>query len=357
MFLHRSPPMFILAGNYAHSNRSQSSLPKSSTSHKLHVHVHVRDRTHARSKRQITSSDDFRRSPATGQGTSRGSAVAPMPRCREFRNASGVCPVAFFLLLLPSNASAGVIARVSGPNQSEVSHASCGGNVHVYVTGTNIGTPFAPPQIRVGIHGDAECRVQGFTSSKTRLHCIIGPDALPPPRPVYTASAIEQQLPLYLVGSNGAHADCWHVGGINHGCFLTFDLGGTPRLARVLTPVLHPGSLLRVAGNGVDGGLTGAAKVAARLVRAAGELAVGCVSRYEDESPQAVQAAVAHSDERTFGCRLEQPSSGGVGTSSLAGFFNVSLAVLERQRGDAYTRLSTSQQADVANGVSFEAEL
>ena len=31
----------------------------------------------------------------------------------------------------------------------------------------------------------------------------------------------------------GRHADCWHVGGTNHDCFVRFDASGTPRLERV----------------------------------------------------------------------------------------------------------------------------
>ena len=86
--------------------------------------------------------------------------------------------------------------------------------------------------VLVGTKGDAECVVQGFTSSLTRLHCIIGAAGLPPPSLSYTSSGSFQDLPLYVIKA-GKGADCWHVGGANHGCFLRFDLGGTPRITQV----------------------------------------------------------------------------------------------------------------------------
>ena len=52
------------------------------------------------------------------------------------------------------------------------------------------------------------------------------------------------KLPLSLIKA-GRHADCWHVTGINYGCFLQFydkfDLGGTPRIVRPLTPTVQSG--------------------------------------------------------------------------------------------------------------------
>ena len=155
-----------------------------------------------------------------------------------------------------------VVRRVSGPDESEITHASAGGGVSVYLTGSALGTPFnprAPPRlpvsnvawvpnscgcrpdpgaaiVLVGTKGDAECVVQGFTSSLTRLHCIIGAAGLPPPSLSYTSSGSFQDLPLYVIKA-GKGADCWHVGGANHGCFLRFDLGGTPRITQVRSMV------------------------------------------------------------------------------------------------------------------------
>lgn len=232
----------------------------------------------------------------------------------------------FLLLAFVARSSAGVVTRVNGPADSEVTHASVGGNIHIYLTGTDIGTPFAPPSVRVGINGGAECIVQGFTSSRTRMHCIIGAAGLPAPRPVYSAGRVEQYLPLYVVGTDGAHADCWHVGGINHGCFLLFDVGGTPRLDRVLTTAVGAGGIIRVAGRGMDGGTSGTPTATLRLVRAEGGAAIGCASRYDAEN---TNVAVAYSDASRFGCRLEEGSDA---TGSLAGFFNLSLTLLRKCR-------------------------
>ena len=37
-----------------------------------------------------------------------------------------------------------VIQRVTGPDESEITHASVGGGVNVYLTGSALGTPFNP---------------------------------------------------------------------------------------------------------------------------------------------------------------------------------------------------------------------
>ena len=43
------------------------------------------------------------------------------------------------------------------------------------------------------------------------------------------------------VYKSGRLAQCWHVGGVNHDCFLRFDLGGTPRLDDVLRAPVSEG--------------------------------------------------------------------------------------------------------------------
>ena len=47
----------------------------------------------------------------------------------------------------------------------------------------------------MGINGDAECVVQGFTSSLARLHCIIDAAGLPLPT-TYNSAGDFQDLPL-----------------------------------------------------------------------------------------------------------------------------------------------------------------
>ena len=56
---------------------------------------------------------------------------------------------------------------------SELEWCASGGGTHVYISGTNLGTAFAPPAIYLGDKLEVECAVQPFTSSNNRLHCII----------------------------------------------------------------------------------------------------------------------------------------------------------------------------------------
>ena len=74
------------------------------------------------------------------------------------------------------------------------------------------------------------------------------------------------------------------MGGTNHGCFLRFDLGGTPRLTSLSTPMVQPGGLLRMTGHGIDGGLKGVAMVEGRLQQDATGTILGCFSRDEDQN-------------------------------------------------------------------------
>jgi hypothetical protein len=103
------------------------------------------------------------------------------------------------------------------------------------------------------------------------------------------------------------------VGGTNHGCFLRFDLGGTPRLTGVSTPMVQPGGLLRLTGHGIDGGLKGVAMVEGRLQQDASGTILGCFSRDEDQNGDTA-VALSHSDDTSFSCWLEPP---GAVTSSL----------------------------------------
>ena len=117
----------------------------------------------------------------------------------------------------------------------------------------------------------------------------------------------------YGIKPDGKHADCWHAGGTNHGCFLRFDLGGTPRITHVKTAVLQASAFLRIGGSGIDGGLLGAPNASARLHReyltnGPGSIKrdgtyVGCASRYDDtDSPSAAA--------RSSGSICASPSDG-----------------------------------------------
>ena len=48
------------------------------------------------------------------------------------------------LLLLVACAYCAVVQRVTGPDDAEITHASVGGGVSVYLTGSALGTPFNP---------------------------------------------------------------------------------------------------------------------------------------------------------------------------------------------------------------------
>ena len=61
------------------------------------------------------------------------------------------------VLLLPI-ARAAVVQDIWGTHRSEVLFASSGGGTHVYLSGTDLGSPFAPPTVVLGLRGQVECR-------------------------------------------------------------------------------------------------------------------------------------------------------------------------------------------------------
>ena len=166
------------------------------------------------------------------------------------------------------------------------------------------------------------------------------------------------------------------MGGINHGCFLRFDLGGTPRITQVKTAVLQASAFLRIGGSGIDGGLLGAPLAGAKLHReyltkGPGSIKgdgtyVGCASRYDDTDSPSAAVALGYTDSSSYSCKVEalkgawratptpphlypstpspphapsQPpdAARGLATGGLAaGFFNVSLEVFANHRGFAY---------------------
>ena len=283
-------------------------------------------------------------------------------------------PATLLMLGSVDLACAMVIQRVFGANNSEVMFASSGGGTHVYLAGTDLGSAFAPPQIFLGINAEAECVVQPFTSSRNRLHCIISAEGLPPPDLIYAAAGrfVERPLRVY----KGARlAQCWHVGSANHGCIIRFDVGAAPRVDRLLTPVLQSGGVVRLTGQGIDGGMRGAPGMIMTLFRGTGQLVVGacgekdcapsnmgmetigCMARTgssgDGVASQEFSSALAFSDATNFGCKLDSLAGGLTG-----GFFNFSLHSMDGQnRGDAYLGFSGSQRVDYASGNPFYAEL
>ena len=111
-------------------------------------------------------------------------------------------------------------------------------------------------------------KAQPFTSAKNRMHCIISAANAPAPSPDYSAGGEFVSLPLYVYHRSRL-AKCWHNGTLGGSCAVRFDIGGTPRVLRVLTQVMESGGTLRLSGNGIDGGLRGAQRLASTLYRGA----------------------------------------------------------------------------------------
>ena len=281
--------------------------------------------------------------------------------------------LAIVLAVQLPNVLAQVIQRIYGANLSEVGFASSGGGTHLYIVGSGIGSAFAPPSVFVGINADAECVVQPFTSTRNRLHCIVSAEGLPPPNVHYSLSPRFYSHPIRVL-KNGRLAQCWHVGGINHGCSLRYDLAGAPRVHRVVTSVLQSAGVVRLQGQGIDGGLNGQPGMIATLYRGQGQLVVGacgekdcapsnmgmqtigCLSRLTSGDGvlgQENAAALVHSDKNNFGCKLDALAGGLTG-----GFFNLSLHAMDSlRRGDAYLGFSTTRKVDLVTGNPFYVEM
>ena len=178
------------------------------------------------------------------------------------------------LLLLPF-AHAAVVKDIWGANRSEILFASSGGGTHVYLSGVDIGSAFAPPTVLIGTRGEIECAVQPFTSARNRMHCIISSANAPAPLSQYDPSGTFVSRPL-SVYARGQLAQCWHEGTTGADCAVRFDIGGTPRVLRVLTQTVEAGGTLRLSGEGIDGGLSGAQRLAAALYRGATPVLGAC---------------------------------------------------------------------------------
>ena len=243
-------------------------------------------------------------------------------------------------------------------------------------SGSDTGSAFAPPTVLLGQLGHVVCNVQPFTSAKNRMHCIISSENAPAPLLDYDANGSFVSLPL-LVYNRGRRAECWHEGRVGAPCAVRFDVGGTPRVLRVLTQTVESAGTLRLSGQGIDGGLQGAQRLAATLYRGAvpvlgacgekdcqasnmGAETLGCYSRPDaggngiSGGPEAFQAATVFSNSTRFGCILDQLAGGLTG-----GFFNVSLTSIadSHHRGDAYLGFLETKLIDVVTGGPCDADL
>jgi hypothetical protein len=273
------------------------------------------------------------------------------------------------ILYLPFARSA-VVKDIWGANRSELLYASSGGGTHVYFSGVDIGSAFAPPTILIGQQGKVACNVQPFTSAKNRMHCIISGENAPAPLPDYHPSGQFVSLPIMVV-VRGRPAECWHEGKVGADCQVRFDIGGSPRVLRVLTQTVESAGTLRLSGKGIDGGLRGAQRLAATLFRGAvpvlgacgekdcqasnmGAETLGCYSRPDaggdgvSGGAQDTLLATSFSDTTRFGCVLDRLAGGLPG-----GFFNISLSTIadEQHRGNAYLGFLATKLVDVSTGM------
>ena len=127
-----------------------------------------------------------------------------------------------------------------------------GGGSDIYITGTDLGTPFSPPTVLIGNYPNPEltpCTVKGFTSSATRIHCVVEARRLPAAPASQWGFAHTQKLTLHLL-VDGREAYCDngdnnHIAGTGLGdCRLTFDVGDTPLITTVSTPAVSEGALI-----------------------------------------------------------------------------------------------------------------
>ena len=212
------------------------------------------------------------------------------------------------------------------------------GGSHIFLIGTNLGSPFNAPYVFIG--SVARCDVQPFTSTKNRLHCIVNPHRLPPISIEHNPAGREVMLPL-RVFKGSRLAQCWHSDGPNTNCWVYFDAAASPRVDRILTPVLAAGSTVRVKGHGIDGGLSGDPTVYLTLYRGdtpavgvCGEkgcqassqstTSIGCNARLgsSDADSGVKPSATAYSDDKNFGCQLDDRR----GLEQASGFYKIAVA-------------------------------
>ena len=103
------------------------------------------------------------------------------------------------------------ITRIDGGGPDSL--LSVGGGSSLYITGTNLGDPvFNPPTVFISVNPDptpTPCLVQGFTSSTTRIHCIIQGTGLPAqPAGAWGADDKFKTLTLHVLNEEGKEAAC-----------------------------------------------------------------------------------------------------------------------------------------------------
>ena len=74
------------------------------------------------------------------------------------------------LLWIAALACSAVIHWITGIAQSEISHCSSGGGCHVFIRGTDLGSPFAPPTVVLGDAGQVSLECPGVPGSAFQIN-------------------------------------------------------------------------------------------------------------------------------------------------------------------------------------------
>jgi hypothetical protein len=260
------------------------------------------------------------------------------------------------VILLAHRAHAFSVLDIEGGGPS--SSLGVGGGSDLFVVGTDLGDPFNPPVVLVGNNPNPSmttCAVESFTSQSSRFHCIVGGEGLPTQDSNVGSWGRQHTKLLRLhVIVDGREAMCDNgkrIEGTGVGdCLLRFDVGATPLVTSISTPVIQSGELLRVRALSRESlGAQYGRNTTVQLVRGGGEL-VGCPMFEADtdnsfyEQPSGLAA-----DESVVGCRVESDPA------SVAGFFKVQIKSLEQNRGRALVAPSV-RRVDLASNTLYDVE-
>ena len=252
-----------------------------------------------------------------------------------------------------------------------------GGGSSIFVTGTDIGDPFNAPVVLIGNNPNplmTLCSVQSFTSTATRIHCVVDSTRLPALPAAQWGVSYAKQLSLHvLVGGRAAICDNGaNIGGTGIGdCRLTFDVGGTPLVESIHTPVISAaGAVLRLQArsrepylgaiaNSSDGdasivaGATNVTTVAIRLRR--GTSFAGCILLDEDAPyPMPLFHPLGPPltpDTHHVGCRVRAEAHDAAGFWDAVEMTDTTLA----NRGTAVVALG-AKRVDLATNTLYEVE-
>eukprot|EP00966_Prymnesium_polylepis_P216940 5021157-Prymnesium_polylepis.1 len=241
---------------------------------------------------------------------------------------------------------------------SNSSSLGVGGGSDLYIVGTDLGDPFNAPTVLIGNNPNplmTTCKVETFTSLSTRFHCTIDSGRLPtqPDNVGGWGQARASLLTLHVI-VDGREAMCDNgdrIDGTGIGdCRLRFDIGATPLVAAVRTPLLGDGELLRLRALSKEP-LSAASgdKLTIQLRR--GSSLLGCPLLAEEdgiaffEPPEGLGA-----NDNEVGCRLRSDPA------FAAGFWEVRLRSMEQNRGFALSS-PAARRVDFASSSLYDVEI